>query len=132
MSNLWSPTIVIGDAAIDPDTWLFPRQFEPVKPGSVVRPTFTSSEVSKVFFARSAAWLRNNERKATLDGQPLVDFLARGPGERRDYTLFDIERIAHSFASGGLIPGERLQLTLRVLKLQAQLWRYLMEDNYAM
>jgi hypothetical protein len=127
MSNLWQPTIVIGDAAIDPDTWIFARQFEPVKPGAVVRPTFSSSEVSKVFFARSAAWLRNSERKATLDGKPVVDFLARGAGERREYTLYDIERIAHAFAAGGLIPGDRLRLTLRLLQFEAQLWRYIME-----
>jgi hypothetical protein len=125
MANLWSPTIVIGDAAIDPDKWLFPRQFEPIKPGSTVRPTFTVTEVAKVFFARSAAWLRNSERKATLDDKPLVDFLARDAGERREYTLYDIERIAHSFAQGGLIPGERLRLVLRLLQLEAQLWRYL-------
>jgi hypothetical protein len=127
MANLWQPTIVIGDAAIDPDKWLFPRQFEPAKPGSMVRPTFTVTEVAKLFFARSSAWMRNNERKATLDEQPLVEFLGRGAGERREYTLYDIERIAHAFAQGGIINGERLRIALRLLQLEALLWRYIME-----
>jgi hypothetical protein len=127
MSNLWQPTIVIGDAAIDPDKWLFPRQFEPIKPGSTVRPTFTVTEVAKFFFARSSAWLRNNERKATLDDVPLTEYLGRGVGERREYTLYDIERVAHGLAQCGLISGERLRLALRLLQLEAHCWRYLME-----
>lgn len=127
MANLWQPTIVIGDAAIDPEKWLFPKQFEAIKPGSTVRPTFTVNEVAKFFFARSAAWLRTTERKATLDDQPLSKFLGRGVGERREYTLFDIERLAHSFAQGGFISGERLRIALRLLQLEAHCWRYLME-----
>jgi hypothetical protein len=129
MANLWQPTIVIGDSAIDPDKWLFPRQFEPSKPGSMVRPTFTVTEVAKFFFARSSAWMRNNERKASLDDQSLVEFLGRGVGERREYTLYDIERIAHSFAQSGFISGERLRLALRLLQLEAHCWRYVMEAN---
>lgn len=129
MANLWQPTIVIGDAAIDPDKWLFPHQFEALKPGDRVRPTYTVNEVAKFFFARSAAWMRSSERKATLDQQPLVDFLGRGAGERREYTLYDIERVAHAFAAGALISGERLRIALRLLQLEAHLWRYLMEAN---
>jgi hypothetical protein len=127
MSNLWQPTIVIGDAAINPDTWLFPRQFEPIKPGSTVRPTFTVNEVSKFFFARSSAWLRTNERKAYWDDIPLPEFLGREVGARREYTLYDIERIAHAFAQSGFINGERLRIALRLLQLEAQCWRYLMD-----
>jgi hypothetical protein len=127
MANLWQPTIVIGDAAIDPDKWLFSHQFEPVKPGSTVRPTYNVTEVAKFFFARSPAWMRNNERKAALDNVPLTEVLGRGAGERREYTLYDIERIAHSFAQSGFINGERLRIALRLLQLEAHCWRYLME-----
>lgn len=127
MANLWQPTIVIGDAAIDPNKWLFPHQFEPTKPGSMVRPTFSVAEVAKFFFARSAAWMRSSERKATLDDVPLTEFFGRGVGERREYTLYDIERVAHGLAQSGLISGERLRLALRLLQLEAQCWRYLME-----
>jgi hypothetical protein len=129
MTNLWQPTIVIGDASIDTEKWLFPRQFEPIKPGSTVRPTFTVNEVAKFFFARSPSWVRNTERKAALDGVPLTEFLGREPGERREYTLYDIERIAHAFAQGGLINGERLRLALRLLQLEAHAWRYLMDGG---
>jgi hypothetical protein len=127
MSNMWQPTIVIGDAAIDTEKFLFPKQFEPTKPGSTVRPTFGASEVAKFFFARSAGWLRNNESRAALDDVPLTEILGRESGERREYTLYDIERIAHAFAQGGLINGERLRLALRLLQLEAHMWRYLME-----
>jgi hypothetical protein len=129
MANIFQPTIVIGDAAIDPDKWLFPHPLEPTKPGAVVRPVFTVNEVGKFFFARSAAWMRTSERKATLDGEPLVDFLGRVVGERRYYTLYDIERIAHAFAQAGVISGERLRLALRLLQLEAHCWRYLMEGT---
>jgi hypothetical protein len=125
MANFWTPTVVIGDAAIDPDQWLFPHQFEAIKPGSRVRPTYNVNEVGKFFFARSAAWMRANEKKAALDGIPLIEVLGRGAGARREYTLYDIERVAHSFAQGGVISGERLRLALRLLQLEAHCWRYL-------
>lgn len=127
MANLWQPTIVIGDAAIDPDKWLFPHQFEPIRPGQSVRPTFTVTEVAKFFFARSPAWMRANEKKSYWDEKPLSEFLGRRIGDRREYTLYDIERIAHSFAQSGFISGERLRIALRLLQLEAHCWRYLME-----
>jgi hypothetical protein len=129
VSNLFHPTVVIADAALDPEQWLFPKQFEATKPGAVVRPTYVVAEVAKFFFARSGAWLRAKEGKATLDGEPLVDFLGRARGERREYTLFDIERVAHALADSGFITGERLRLALRLLQLEAHLWRAVIEAS---
>ena len=127
MTNLFNPTVVIADAALDPDKFLFSKQFVATRPGAVVRPTYLVTEVAKFFFARSGPWLRAKEGEATLDGEPLVDFLARARGERREYTLYDIERVAHALADSGFISGERLRLALRLLQLEAHLWRALME-----
>ena len=115
-----TPTIIIGDVGIDPDKFLFPRQII----GKA--PTFTVSEVAKFFFARSPSWLRELERKATLDGKPFSD---RGQhGVERRYTFYDIERLAHAFAESNFITGERLRLALKVLRVEAAMWRYLPED----
>jgi len=46
VSNLFHPTVVIADAALDPEQWLFPKQFEATKPGAVVRPTYVVAEVA--------------------------------------------------------------------------------------
>ena len=124
-----APTVILQDAQL-PEGWIFPHPIKPLGIGARVRPTFGPTEVAKVFFGRGDSWLRINERKALLDGVPLEKLLPpRPPGDKREYTLYDIERMAHAFAASGIITGERLRIALRLLQLEAHLWRYVMEGS---
>jgi hypothetical protein len=43
----------------------------------------------------------------------------------RFYNLSEIEKIAHGLAANQYIPGERLRITLQLLRWQGRLWMLL-------
>ena len=65
-----------------------------------VKPSFKITEVTKVFFARSADWLRWIEQDDqsgqvfSIAGEPLE--IKRTETGNRSYTLVDVERLAHA------------------------------------
>jgi len=106
------------------------------------KPTFTVSEVAKVFFAKGPDWLRwrsdpvplPNQRREDmkfpdgwfiLDGERLE--AKRTPAGARYYTLFDIERMAHALHQNGGIGPEQLARIVRIVKAMAELYGYLGE-----
>ena len=72
-------------------------------------PWFGTHAVATVFFGRSAAWLRVRMRpdpakgwpdsQLVLDGQPLSVY--RSGSQDRQFSLLDIERIAHALLTNG-------------------------------
>lgn len=111
--------IVISDSRLPTDHFIL----EGVDVGR--EPTFSVSEVGKVFFARSPHWVRWRERKGdfVLDG---VDVSGdRADGGARRYNLADIEKMAHALAQHGSIDGAQLNIALLMVQLQAQLWRHI-------
>lgn len=88
-------------------------------------PVFNVSEAAKVFFGKSAHWLRWQEErgKLVLDGNAVGT--RRTGSQARIYTLSDIEEVAHALAQNGGIDGTQLNLTIRMVELSARVWRYI-------
>ena len=121
LSGDWQPTIVIADAFIDPDRFIFDGV------DTSAYPTWTVGETAKVFFAKSPSWLRNQERrgKFCIPGEEPVEPKRRVQNEARFFCLEDIEKIAHCLTYYGVISGTKLRTTLVMLKAQGQLWGYI-------
>lgn len=117
----YDPTVIIADAAIDPDKFLF----EGVD--TTEFPTFSVGEVSKIFFARSPAWLRQMEAKGYFDVEGDIEFTPRRfvSKNARFFCLEDIEKVAHALTYHQAIPATRLRIILTMLKAQGQLWGYI-------
>ena len=78
-------------------------------------PFFATSTVSKVFFNRTGYWMRWRERigSTTLDGVAVEP--RRSASHIRQFTLADIERIAHALREEGVLDAGQLVNTLRAL-----------------
>lgn len=121
------PQMVVVNSDLRADGFIFEgidtsvKSDDPDKPG----PTFTVSEVAKVFFGRSPHWVRWRERKGffTLDGEDVSGH--RTETGARSYTLGDIEQMAHALAQNGAINGTQLNLALVLLKTSGQVHGYL-------
>jgi hypothetical protein len=112
-------------------------------------PNFTVKETAKMFFARSADWLRwrgravHNGHKAD-DGKPCNDrchplgfFVLddvvieprRTEAGARFYTLADVERMAHALAQNGALSTEKLIDTIMLIKWEARLYEVDIENG---
>lgn len=81
-------------------------------------PTFSVSEVAKVFFARSDHWMRWRERKGFFE----IDGAAAGTRTEagaRTYTLADAESVLHAAARSGAISGVQLLIGLKIVRALA-------------
>lgn len=88
-------------------------------------PLFTVSQVAKVFFRRSSHWLRLQDYKGIyLDGKK-VEPQRAGQTEVRQYTLTDIEHLAHGLAQDERITAEQLLRALHAVRGIAMVWEYL-------
>jgi len=100
--------IVLVDRDIDPSARLFAGI-------SMDRsPTFSVSEVAKVFFARTDHWVRWRERVGDLsdtDGTPIGQRTQHGA---RFYDLADVEAVLHAAAAHGAITGAQLYTGLKI------------------
>lgn len=112
-------TTTIQDAAIDPDKMMLAGV------DTSKKPVFTISEMAKVFFARTSHWVRWLESgdKMVLDGEPVGK--RRSGHSAREYTLTDVEEIAHGLAQQGVINGTQLRQTLTMVKVQAEMHGYI-------
>lgn len=101
--------------------------FEDADP-TIVGPTFTVTEVAKVFFNRTPHWVRWIEREGWLktpDGESLVP----REGGLRAFTLPSIEKIAYNLADNGRIDGGQLLVALRVVRSIADVWEMLPDST---
>jgi len=114
-----STEVTLADYRIDPDKPIL----HSVPRG--VGPIFTVSEVSKIFFARTAHWVRWRERKGflMLDGRPVAQ--AKSPEGARRYNLHDVEEMTHALAQTGAISGAQAHKALLMVKIEAEIWELL-------
>jgi hypothetical protein len=99
-----------------------------------IKPTFTITQVAKVFFARSADWLRwlGTKQNAEggvfeLDGQALE--IKRTESGNRVYTLVDVERLAHALLEHGKIDGVQFTTAINILRLMAYQYKILTDQD---
>lgn len=85
------------------------------------KPTFRIAEVAKIFFARSADWMRwlvsehdDHGNVFVLDGVELVT--QRTPSGSRTYTLPEIEKIAVALHANRRINDEQYLFTMNTLR----------------
>lgn len=121
MKTDYDPTVIIADAGIDPNNFLF----EGIDTSEL--PTFSTGEVAKLFFARSPGWLRQQEAKGyfVIEGDIEVAPRRRISKNARFFCLEDIEKIAHALTYHQAIPAYRLRTVLMILKGQGKLWGYI-------
>lgn len=106
---------------LDIDTSLSPQgEDDPKKV-----PLFTVGELGKVFFARSAHWVRwlETNGKLVFDGEPVGG--RRTKSGARVYTLNDIEVIAHGLKQQGVITVAQLTNALVMVQTLSRQWGYL-------
>lgn len=102
---------VLHEAGIDPDRLMF----QSITHDSGL--SFTTSEVAKIFFARSTSWMQVHEESGNFrspQGGWVVD-PARTPSGRRLWGLDDIERLAHALAQNGVIKAAKLVAVLKII-----------------
>jgi len=97
-------------------------------------PFYRVNVVSQMFFGMSASWLRlkltvqagrPHTSFTTPDGHAAMDFRRKNPSDAasaRVFLLSDIEPMARSLRALGDIDAERLDLVLRMVALQAELF----------
>jgi len=103
-------------------------------------PAYSVHEVAKLVFAKSASWLRL--KLSEQPGRPETSFVGpdgkamqfrrkdpANPMSGRVFLLSDIEPMARSLASFGDIDGPRLNLILRFVVLQAELFELFPEQE---
>lgn len=101
--------LIITDSEIDPNHFMLDRM-------SMERsPTFSVSEMAKVFFARSDHWVRWRERKGffDLDG---VSVGSRTDAGARSYNLAEVEQALHAAARNNAISGVQLLIGLKIVR----------------
>lgn len=102
------------------------------------KPRYTVSEVAKFFFAKSAHWIRWQEKPPgpktkggggllTEEGQTVVEH--RTEGGARYYTLRDVELMAHALCRNGAIDALHLKNVLRLVFIEAHVWGYLPRED---
>lgn len=88
-------------------------------------PTYSSSEVAHCFFGRSTVWLAHR----LCAGHHVTDEYTVDPPRRtsgyRAYRLYDIETMAHAFAGHRAISVQRLEQSIRMVRLSARMHGYL-------
>lgn len=99
-----------------------------------VKPSFKIAEVAKIFFARSADWLRwlgaQQEKEGgilELKGKPLE--IRRTTSGSRTYTLVDAERIAHALLEHGKIDGTQFVTAINIIRWTAFNYKILTERD---
>lgn len=96
-----------------------------------IKPTFSISAVSRVFFAKSSDWIRymdtREEEGFFLDGLQLTP--TRSEAGSRIYTLADAEKMAHALLQNGRIDLMHFAATIQIIKSMAYLYRILPEED---
>ena len=137
---LVTPSAVIRDDLNPPDRdfWVYDDMCIKDKSGIPV-PNYSVQDAAKVFFARSADWLRWRGRpvhphkedqpctsRCHPDGYFVLDGVKieekRTEAGARVYTLADIERMAHALAQKEALDGRALTNVIMIVKWQARLY----------
>ncbi len=92
------------------------------RPKKCSPPTFTVSEVAKMFFGKSTHWVRLLE-PFILDEEEVAN--RRTDQGARYYTLGDIELMAHALAQQRRIDAIKLNDALVMLHTSGRIWGYL-------
>jgi hypothetical protein len=135
-----TPTAVVRDDLNPPDRdyWVYDEMCQTDKFGIPV-PNYSVQDAAKVFFARSADWLRWRGRpvhphkpneacnaRCRPDGYFVLDGMKieekRTEAGARVYTLADIERMAHALAQNDALDGLTLTKVIMIVKWQARLY----------
>lgn len=105
----------------DIDTSVIPDRFDP-DGNPLPGPKFSVSEVAKVFFGRTPHWIRwlENQGRTTLEGRPVAT--ARTEHGSRQYTLGDIELLAHALNENDAIDMAQLVLAVNTARNIALAW----------
>lgn len=111
-----APSVVLVPDRLDPARYVMDG-IDTTETG----PFYTIGEMTKFFFARSAAWYRSLESKGrlVLDGEPIS--VGRTNKGARVFQLEDVEHIAHALTQAGIIDARRLQVVLHLVLLQTSL-----------
>lgn len=135
--------VMLGPSALTMDInppggrmfWLEDEMLPSGRQGQV-KPVFRISEVAKVFFARSADWLRwlGTQHDADggifeLDGRELT--IKRTETGNRTYTLVDVERLAHALLQHGRIDGQQFVACINLIRWMAYSYKILKEEDMA-
>jgi hypothetical protein len=88
-------------------------------------PLFSVSEVAKVFFGKTPHWIRwlEGQGRTTLEGRPVAT--TRTEHGSRQYTLADIELLAHALHENDAIDMAQLVLAVTTARNIALAWRIL-------
>jgi hypothetical protein len=112
------PTVILADTELDLNKLIFQGV------DTTQCPLFSLNETASFFFAKKKLWLANHDRDKHLvfDGKMIT---GGRENNMRFYNLSEIEKIAHGLAANQYIPGERLRITLQLLRWQGRLWMLL-------
>lgn len=117
----------------DPDTgmwfYLWDDMF-PMDPKGRPKPFFGAQETAKLFFGKSADWLRWRYHPSNDGLYPHGYFVLndvilepkRSTTGQRYYTLADIERMAHALAQNDAIDGKRVTAIVSIVLWVARLY----------
>lgn len=129
-----NPTAITMDANPPGRVFWLEDHMLPVDRRGQVKPTFKVAEVARVFFARSADWLRwlgtRHDRDGgvlELDGKPLI--INRTESGSRVYTLVDVERLAHALLQHGQIDAQQFVAAINIIRWIAFNYRILLETQ---
>lgn len=119
------PMFIESPSAVTPHSgsflWTTPEMYDPVRK----RPAFTVQVVAEVFFGMSGPWLRKWQRQANTSPELGTVEPLRTQAKYHSYRLYDIERMAHAFASHQVIDGVHLERVVTMVRTVAQLHGYL-------
>lgn len=101
--------------------WTTPEMYDPDRK----RPAFTVQVVAEVFFGMSGPWLRKHQRQSSESVDLGKVEPLRTEAKYHSYRLWDIERMAHAFASHQVIDGVHLERVVTMVRIVAQLYGYL-------
>lgn len=91
-------------------------------------PLFNITEVAKVFFGRTAYWIRWLDREDAfyLDDEYVGG--TRTQSGARSYDLSHIEKMAHALAQKNKINTQQLHNALMVVLLVAKIWNHISDE----
>lgn len=110
------PYSTLQDTDLNPDRFMISEDMD------LTRPVYSTAEVAKVFFGKSAAWIRWRERDGdfTLDGQPIV--VSRAQSNIRKFTLLDVERMIYALSQRRVLQPPAVKLALHIVRCEAKLY----------
>lgn len=114
-------TVEVTPPGLDPNKLMFDGK------DTTGGPTFSVSEMCKIFFDRSDHWMRHYEKNLTFNGKPIT--IRRAENRFRAYDLGTIELMIHGFAQIHQISGEHAVHALTALNAIGKIYGFLESDD---